>query len=113
MGSYVTYEVRDYGSGYVEWRLDGKIHRIGGPAVTHRDGSEFWYDKGLLHNVDGPAMVWTNGSKVWILHGEWLNERQHQAAVAAMNATKECVDKTISIDGVEYSLVRKQGNANR
>lgn len=55
-----------------EWLIHGINHRVGGPAVTWKDGEELWYNKGLLHRLDGPAATnekynrleyWINGNK--------------------------------------------------
>ena len=45
-----------------EWYLNGKYHRIGGPAITwyHEDGTmntEWWYLDGKLHRTDGPVVI--------------------------------------------------------
>ena len=48
----------------------GHLHREGGPAVEHKDGSKFWYRDGHLHREDGPAIDRVDGVKEW-----WLNGR--------------------------------------
>jgi hypothetical protein len=42
-----------------------QLHRIGGPAVDHFDGSKSWYVNDKLHRLDGPAMVWPSGNNQW------------------------------------------------
>jgi hypothetical protein len=72
-----------------EWIRNNLNHRIGGPAVWHRDdtgviGVEHYYVDGKLHREGGPA--WTHRdpdtgaviSQAWYRHGERLpdpNER--------------------------------------
>ena len=69
------------------WRLpNGKLHRIGGPAVENADGDRWWYVNGKLHRVDGPAAEWANGTKSW-----WVNDQYHREdgpAVEWANGTK-------------------------
>ena len=48
-----------------EWFQNGERHRIDGPAVEFKDGTEFWYQNGKLHRIDGPAVEWADGSKFW------------------------------------------------
>ncbi|NJO58776.1 MAG: hypothetical protein HC836_10640 [Richelia sp. RM2_1_2] len=50
-------------SGNKEWRKDGVLHRIDGPAVIWPDGSKEWYKNGRLHRIDGPAIEWVIGTK--------------------------------------------------
>lgn len=61
------------GDGTREWRLDGKLHRIDGPAIIRPDGNEGWYFMGKLHREDGPAVIRPDGYKAW-----WLNGKIHR-----------------------------------
>ena len=58
----------EYANGTKSWFLHGKRHRVDGPAGEYADGDKVWYLNGKLHRVDGPAVEYTNGSKEW-----WLN----------------------------------------
>lgn len=49
----------------VEWRLNGKLHRIGGPAMEWANGSKWWWELDKLHRIGGPAVEWADGSKEW------------------------------------------------
>lgn len=49
--------IRTFPYYFEEWWIDGKRHRVGGPAVTYDDGSEDWLQNGILHREDGPAIV--------------------------------------------------------
>ena len=62
-------------NGTKEWRLNGSLHRIDGPAVEHADGSKKWCLNGKLHRTDGPAYEGADGSKVWRLDGEQVSWR--------------------------------------
>jgi hypothetical protein len=73
----------EYSNGNKEWYQDGKLHRVGGPAIIDRDGTKLWYQYGKIHRIDGPAVEYANGYKSWYqndkLHRtngparEWLN----------------------------------------
>ena len=52
-----------------EWHLNGKRHRVDGPAVEWANGYKSWFLNGKYHRVDGPAVEYTNGSKYWFLNG--------------------------------------------
>ena len=82
-----------------EWRLNGKLHRIGEPAVEWADGDKVWWEHGEVHRIGGPAVEWSDGTKEWFEHDkhhriggpavEWANgrnewwERGHQIAPIA------------------------------
>ena len=82
-----------YKSGLIyreEWYINGKFHRVNGPAYIsyYESGTihkEKWYLNGKLHRVNGPAYIWCNKSGIiqeekWYLNGketthkEWLIE---------------------------------------
>jgi hypothetical protein len=91
----------EYANGHKSWCLNGKLHRTDGPAIEWADGSKTWYLDGQLHRDDGPAVEWANGHRVWCLHGRHLTEAEHAAR------TGGCSGRTVTIDGVEYKLVKK------
>lgn len=49
------------------WFLDGKRHRLDGPAVEWSDGSTEWWYQGLIHRLDGPAIEHSDGSEWWYM----------------------------------------------
>jgi hypothetical protein len=55
------------------WRVDGKCHRIDGPAIEWADGSKEWWVDGKRHHADGPAVEEADGRKEW-----WLNGKLHR-----------------------------------
>lgn len=57
-------------SGNECWYLDGKFHRIDGPAVKNRLGTKSWYINGKLHRTDGAAIEYATGDKAWYLNGK-------------------------------------------
>jgi hypothetical protein len=52
------------------WYLNGKFHRVDGPAIEEANGSRLWYLNGKLHRVDGPAMECADGTREWWLKGK-------------------------------------------
>ena len=82
------------------WYINGKLHREDGPAVERASGEKEWYVNGKLHREDGPAFIHPNGNKFWYINGEPFTEEQFNAR----NKKPACVDKTITIDGVNYKL---------
>jgi hypothetical protein len=56
-------------NGRSEWYKDRKLHREGGPALIHSDGTQFWYRDGKLHREDGPAITYVDGTCIWYKHG--------------------------------------------
>jgi hypothetical protein len=57
--------------GAKEWRnKSGELHRIGGPAVEHRNGTKEWFQNGKLHRIEGPAIEYFSGTKCWYQNGK-------------------------------------------
>lgn len=45
-------------SGVERWWVEGKLHRVGKPAMYNPlSKSEWWYENGLPHRIDGPAVI--------------------------------------------------------
>ena len=61
-------EIDIFGDKY--WYVDGKLHRIDGPAIEQTSGTKHWYVNGRVHRLDGPAVELSDGSKVWYIHGK-------------------------------------------
>lgn len=38
-----------------EWRVSGKLHRVGAPALIYSNGTTGWFFRGTLHRTDGAA----------------------------------------------------------
>ena len=58
----------EWSNGEKWWYLNGKLHRVDGPAVEFADGSKIWYLNGKSHRTDGPAAEYADGSKFWYLN---------------------------------------------
>lgn len=78
-----THPITIQRNGEEEWKVDGKRHRDGGPAlVGFAPGGvkwEFWYKHGAQHRDDGPAVVATRkdgtiGAQQWWRNGIRYNE---------------------------------------
>jgi hypothetical protein len=89
--------------GVLEWRLDGKLHRINGPAQTYPDGSTKWFKHGVIHRVGGPAIEDANGHKVWYQNGHL--HREDGPAIEYINGTFAWYIEGIEINPV---LVRNK-----
>jgi hypothetical protein len=65
-------------NGEKEWYLNGKRHRVDGPAIEDPDGYKAWFVDGKYHRIDGPAIELPSGNKYWYIDGkkysadEWL-----------------------------------------
>jgi len=59
--------------GTKEWRLHGKLHREGAPAIEYADGDKMWFINGELHREDGPAVEYANDDKMW-----YINDKLHR-----------------------------------
>jgi hypothetical protein len=62
--------------GYISWELDGKLHRLGAPAVIGPDGTQQWRRNGHLHRIDGPAVIRANGSKEYWVDGRSMTKEK-------------------------------------
>lgn len=68
--------------------LEGKLHRVGGPAVIKADGTKEWWLDGKRSNPDGPAIERPDGSKEWYLDGK-KNREGDLPAVEGAKGRKE------------------------
>jgi hypothetical protein len=68
----------EYENGDQEWYIEGKLHRIGGPAyITHQGKYKEWYEYGKSHRLDGPAITYYDGYEEWYYKGLFItNESQ-------------------------------------
>ena len=93
-----------------EWTLNGKLHRIDGPALEWADGQKDWYQNGKLHRIDEPALEWANGTKDWFQNGQ--RHRSDGPAIESANGDKYWYQngKLHRLDGpaVEYADGRKE-----
>lgn len=56
--------------GTTAWHTHGYRHRLNGPAaVEYPWGHKEWWVNGKLHRLDGPAIEYSNGHKEWYVNG--------------------------------------------
>jgi len=77
----IIYTVKVYDNGDKFWCLDGKLHRVDGPACEDANGTKLWYLDDKRHRVDGPAIEYADGGKHWYLDGKELTQAQWKQAV--------------------------------
>jgi hypothetical protein len=99
-------------NGLKRWYVDGKLHRIAGPAVTHPTGEYFgkhddpgphpaeeWWQNGQRHRIGGPATIFLDGSYQWCMHGK-LHRVGGPAEVCADGSENWCQNgKRHRLDG--------------
>ena len=68
----------EFGADTKEWRSDGKLHRIDGPAVIWANGTQEWFIDGLRHRTNGPAMIWDDGKQGWFVNGKNITDKVEQ-----------------------------------
>ena len=95
-------------AGRKEWWQNGKKHREDGPAIENVDGGKAWYVDGKCHRLDGPAVEYADGGKEWYQHGKL--HREDGPAVEYSGGKAWWIDgKKHRLDGpaVEYADGRK------
>ena len=131
--SCIEYTVKVDANGDKFWYLNGKLHRVDGPAFESADGDKYWYLNGLFHREDGPAIEWANGSKSWHLNGKchrvdgpaieyadgdkywYLNDIEYTEEEFKKELDKrsnicncdDCDGKVITVEGQTYKLVKQ------
>jgi hypothetical protein len=60
----------EYANGTKFWYVEGKLHRLDGPAMEYANGTKFWYVEDKLHRLDCPAVEYANGDKSWYYQGD-------------------------------------------
>ena len=90
----LTGTIETHHNGEIIYRnVEGRYHRIGGPAVIYKGGTEMRYQSGKRHRVDGPAIVFSDGECSWFLNGEMLNEREYVQLIESGNYLEpRCLD---------------------
>ena len=73
-------------NGTKQWFLNGKRHRVDGPAIEYTNGTKSWFLNGKAHRGDGPAAEYANGNKYWYQNGKY--HRGDGPAIENSNGTK-------------------------
>ena len=63
---------------------------------------------GKLHRVDGPAIDYRNGDKFWYLYDKRFDS-QYEWQKKLDKSKPTCDGKTVEIDGKKYKLVLTEG----
>lgn len=58
----------------IKYYVDGKLHRLDGPAVIRPNGNNSWWHEGKLHRLDGPALDWGRDGIGFFIHGRKVTE---------------------------------------
>jgi len=58
--------------GIIRYSLNGRLHRLDGPAFIYPDGTQSWWLNGKYHRTDGPAIIYVDGTEEW-----YLNDRKY------------------------------------
>ena len=58
------------------YNSNNQLHRVGGPAVIHTNGTLVWCQNGQYHRLDGPAVFWADGFKLWYINDIRYNEEE-------------------------------------
>jgi hypothetical protein len=69
-------ELYESDDGDKEWYLNGKCHRVDGPAIEYYSGRKYWYVNDKLHREDGPAIVYADGNKEWFLNDKQVSQKE-------------------------------------
>jgi hypothetical protein len=56
-------------------------------SVEHPSGNKRWFLNGKRHRVDGPAVEHAGGYKLWYLNGESMTEEEHTRRTAYLRTT--------------------------
>ena len=91
----------EYYDGSREWWVDGKLHRLDGPAVERSDGTNIWYVGGKCHREDGPAVENSDGTKFWWFDGKLVTKLEHKK----LSTKPSCEGAVVVVEGKKYKLV--------
>jgi hypothetical protein len=78
---------RIYGPAYISqlynvlaWYKDGLRHREGGPAYIH-NANMAWFYEDKLHNLEGPAVVEGGGPKQYWIMGARMSKKEYEKEI--------------------------------
>lgn len=76
-----NYDTITYGlNGLVHYKLDGKLHRLDGPAYECNEYKK-WYVNGVAHRDNGPAIEYANGKQVWMQNGQYHRDPHPETGI--------------------------------
>jgi len=53
-------------------------HNPYGPAIIYKVGTKVYYIEGKRHRLDGPAAIWSNGHEEYCINNESLSKEQFE-----------------------------------
>ena len=72
------------------WYVNGKRHRLDGPACEWKDGDREWFIDGKRHRLDGPAIQCDDGDS-WYVGGVWCKNFKDFQKAAKLSDKQMCV----------------------
>jgi len=57
--------------------IDAIVDKFTG-FIVYSDGTKDWFINGKRHRLDGPAIEYSDGSKEWWVDGKYITEEQHK-----------------------------------
>lgn len=100
---YQIYEVSIFENGTIEWRQNGKLNRVGGPAVEGYDGYQAYYKNDMHHRLDGPAIIYADGREAYYINGQQLTKRQFEVETGSFTGS------IFEFKGKKYILEELEG----
>lgn len=56
------------------YNSEKQLHRVYGPAIIWRDGTQEWWQHGHLHRDGYPAVIYADGSREWWICGKRIKQ---------------------------------------
>lgn len=75
--------------GEVRYRRNGRLHRVGGPALDCPSGYQVWYLNGDEHREDGPARIRPSGIVEYFLNGIEYSQHEYYVELHRRRAVGE------------------------
>ena len=100
--------VKSYGTRHM---INGKLHRMDGPAVIYSNGEKNYYNNGKLHRMDGPAVIYPWGGEEYYVNGQchrtdgpaiWLSDGYREYHIRGKRHRSDGPAITYSNGDVEY-----------
>jgi ribosomal protein L24E len=91
------------------WKNEiGQFHRLDGPAIIRKDGTQYWCINDKCHRIDGPAIIWVDGTQAWYIDNK-CHRLDGPAIINADGARSWYVNGKIHrLDGP--AVIRKNGS---
>jgi len=70
---------------YKEWWVNGERHRKNGPAIEHRDGGKEYYKSGKCHRLSGPSIISSAAENEYWIFGKKVNTEEVETWIRENN----------------------------